>query len=77
MIVYTLWHAGDGDDAPWIVDAVDEYTIDNNCEFPPEYRKRREDIHVRELIIDVPEKDVRALFETPAVKATIVKKEDR
>ncbi len=73
MIVYTLWHAGDDGEAPWIVDAVDEYTVDNNCEFPPTYLKHREDIHVRELILEVPEKDVRALFEAPTVKATIVK----
>lgn len=73
MRIYTLWHQGDNNDAPWIIDAVDEYTIDNNCEFPPEYLKKREDIHVRELIIDVPEKAVRALFESPDVKATIVK----
>ena len=73
MIIYTLWHAGDDGGAPWIVDAVDEYTIDNNCDFPPEYLKKREDIHVRELILDVPEKAVRALFGPPTVKATIVK----
>lgn len=72
MRIYTLWHQGDENDAPWIVDAVDEYTIDNNCEFPPEYLKKREDLHVRELIIDVPEKAVRALFDSPDVKATIV-----
>lgn len=76
MIIYTLWHAGDDDDAPWILDAVDEYTIDNNCEFPPEYRKRREDIHVRELVLDVPEEAVRALFTAPTVKATVVKENE-
>ena len=73
MIIYTLWHAGDDNEAPWIVDAVDEYTVDNNCEFPPEYLKKRADILVRELVIDVPEDAVRALFEAPSVKATIVK----
>jgi hypothetical protein len=71
MILYTLWHRGDDDDAPWIIDAVDEYTVDNNCAFPPEYLKKREDILVRELIIDVPEAAVRALFEPPTVKATV------
>lgn len=73
MRIYTLWHQGDNNDAPWIIDAVDEYTIDNNCEFPPEYLKKREDILVRELIIDVPEKAVRELFDSPDVKATVVK----
>jgi hypothetical protein len=71
LILYTLWHRGDDDDAPWMVDAVDEYTVDNNCEFPPGYLKHREDIHVRELILDVPEAAVRALFEPPTVKATV------
>ena len=73
MIIYTLWHKGDDGEAPWIVDAVDEYTVDNNCEFPPTYLKHREDIHVRELILEVPEKDVRALFDAPTVKATVKK----
>ena len=27
MKVYTLWHHGDDNDAPWIVDAVDELNI--------------------------------------------------
>jgi hypothetical protein len=46
MLVYTLWHAGDDGEAPWIIDAVDEYTISNNCEFPPPYLKHRTDIDV-------------------------------
>lgn len=71
MIVFTLWHRGDGSDAPWIVDAVDEYTVDNNCEFPPPYLRHRENVDVRELIIDVPETAVRKLFESPTVKATV------
>ncbi len=73
MRIYTLWHVGDDDDAPWIVDAVDEYTVDNNCEFPPPYAEKRSQPEHRELIIDVPEKAVRALFDSPEVKAEIVK----
>lgn len=72
MKVFTLWHQGDEGDAPWIVDAVDEYTIENNCEFPPSYLERRADIHVRELVIDVPEDSVRALFGVPSVAAKVV-----
>ena len=72
MRIYTLWHRGDDDDAPWIVDAVDEYTVDNNCELPPPYLEKRNDVNVRELVIDVPEKAVRSLFDAPAVKATVV-----
>jgi hypothetical protein len=73
MRIYTLWHKSDDDSAPWIIAAVDEYTVDNNCEFPSDYRKQRENHLVRELIIDVPEKDVKALFDAPAVKASVVK----
>lgn len=72
VIIHTLWHRGDGEDAPWIIDAVDEYTLDNNCEFPPDYLKKRADINVRELIIDVPEKAVRGLFDASSVKATVL-----
>jgi hypothetical protein len=72
MKIFTLWHEGDPGDAPWIVDAVDEYTVDNNCEFPPEYVKKRAMVEHRELIIDVPEKAVRALFESPGVAAKVV-----
>jgi hypothetical protein len=73
MMIYTLWHAGDGDDLPWLVTAVDEYTVDENGGFPPEYFKRREDKLVRELILQVPMKAVSALFESPTVEATIIK----
>ena len=72
MKIWTLWHQGDDNDAPWIVDAIDEYTLDNNCEFPPPYLKQRESPLVRELIIDVPEAAVRALFDAPLVKAMVV-----
>jgi hypothetical protein len=76
MIIHTLWHAGEDGDMPWIVDAVDEYTLDaNGGEFTPEYLKKRADPSVRELLIDIPEKDVRALFDPPVVKATIVRNE--
>jgi hypothetical protein len=72
MRIFTLWHAGDGDDLPWLVTAVDEYTVDENG-FPPDYQKKREDPFVRELILQVPTKAVRALFDTPTVEATIRK----
>jgi hypothetical protein len=72
VIVYTLWHRGDDDDAPWITGAVDEYTIDNNCEFPPGYLTKKADPNIRELVIDIPEKAVRALFDSPAVKVRVI-----
>jgi len=73
MIIYTLWHAGDDSDAPWLVDAVDEYTVDNLNEFPETYQKARALVENRELMIDVPEKTVRALFKSPSVTAKVVK----
>jgi hypothetical protein len=75
MRIYTLWQRESANDTeiPWIVDAVDAYTIDNNCEFPKPYLEKRENILVRELIIDIPEKAVRDLFDSPDVKATVVK----
>ena len=72
MKVYTLWHRGDDNDAPWIVDAVDEYTVYNNGEKPPPYIAKLADPNIRELVIDVPEAAIRELFGTPRVKATIV-----
>ena len=77
MRVYTLWHAGDDGDVPWILNAVDQYTIDNNCEFPPPYLKHRADTQVREMIIDIPEDAVRALFSAPSVRATVIKDDQR
>ncbi len=73
MLIYTLWEReNDKDtDIPWIVEAVDEYTIDNNCEFPADYLKKRESVNVREMVIDVPEDAVRNLFDSAHVKATV------
>ena len=76
MRIYTLWHQGDNDDIPWLTDAVGEYTVDE-YDFPPSYLQKRADPLVRELILDVPEKAVRALFDSPSVKATVVKEEDK
>jgi hypothetical protein len=73
MKVFTLWHRGDDNDAPWIVDAVYEYTLDNHCSVPPAYAAQQMNVNVRELVIDVPEDAVRALFDSPGVKATVVK----
>lgn len=75
MLIYTLWHAGDGDDLPWLITAVDEYTVDENG-FYPEYLKTRDDKLVRELILQVPMKAVRTLFDTPTVEAVIKEKSE-
>lgn len=58
MIIYTLWHAG-------------EYTVDNNCEFPPDYAKKRADPAHREMLVEVHESTVRALFEAPKAKGAV------
>jgi hypothetical protein len=75
MRIYTLWQRENENDTdiPFIVDAVDEYTLDNNCEFPAKYVEKRADINVRELVLDVPEAAVRTLFDSPGVKAAVVK----
>lgn len=71
MLIYTLWHEGNEGDIPWCVDSVDEYTWDENGT-PPSYAEHLKNPLVRELIIDVPEDAVRALFESPVVKAKVV-----
>lgn len=72
MIVYTLWHKGDDEDPPWVVDALDELTVDNNG-FTDEYTKRLTDPLIRELVIDVPDDALARLFDPGAVKATVVR----
>jgi hypothetical protein len=73
MRVYTLWHEGDAGEVPWILDAVDQYTLNNSCEFPALYIRNRADTQVREMIIDIPEDAVRALFSVPSVKGTVIR----
>lgn len=72
MIVYTLWRNGDLNDLPWLVDAVDEYTVEDWGDFPPDYLKKKNDPNVRELAINIPEDAVRDLFEPPPVEGEIV-----
>lgn len=75
MKIYTLWAPGDatGDELPWLVDAVDEYTIDSNGDIPPTYKKHQEEGKgtYRELIIEVPEKAVIAIFAVPTLIAKL------
>jgi hypothetical protein len=74
MRIYTLWHEGQGGDLPWLVGAVDEYTVDENRgKFPENYAELRARVYHRELIIDIPQKAVSALFESPEVEAKVVK----
>jgi hypothetical protein len=76
MRIYTLWSEVDVEEAgdcPYIVDAVDEYTIEAHGDFPPQYREKRGMPQNRELIIDVPEHAIRALFTSHMVIAEVVK----
>ncbi len=71
MKIWTLWHRGDELTMPWLLDAYDEYTLEENGEVPPNYRAKLdgkgEDL--RELVIEIPEGVVRALFEPKVIKA--------
>ncbi len=72
MKIFTLWVAGDDEDMPWLLDAVDEYTVEN-CGFPDSFLAHQRDYpDAREMIIDIPEDAVRKLFLAPTVKATVV-----
>jgi hypothetical protein len=78
MRIFTLWHEDDDDgEMPWIINAVDQYTLDSNGEFPPPYLKHRANMHVRELIIDIPENAVRALFRAPSIAGAVIKDDQR
>jgi hypothetical protein len=73
MKIYTLWqHEGDSCELPFLVGAVDEYTVEENDGFPEDYAALRALPRHRELVIEVPLKAVRALFESPSVKGSIV-----
>jgi hypothetical protein len=73
MRIHTLWQHDGSDDVPWILDAVDEYTIENHSGLPPDYAdKMKNNPALRELIIEIPEAAVRALFRPKAIKAEVV-----
>lgn len=76
MRIFTLWHEGADGEVPWIVSAVDQHSVED-CEFPPSYLKQRADIHVREMIIDIPMDAVRTLFSAPRVKGTVIQEDPK
>lgn len=76
MLIYTLWQSDGSADVPWCIDAVDEYTIDEHNGFPEGYAKKRDGKDVRELVIDVPNSAVTALFESPTVKGRVVSEKE-
>lgn len=73
MKIYTLWKDPEDETAmPWLLDAIDEYTIEENNGFTEDYRDHRAQKGVRELIIDINEAAVLNLFKTPKTSGTIV-----
>lgn len=55
---------------PWLVDAVDEYTIEN-ADWPESYVEKRKQPRIRELAIEIPESAVTNLFRTASVKGKV------
>ena len=58
-------------DMPYLVDAVDEYTIDSLGETLEDYVEKSKDPNTREIVLVIPDKAVEGLFESPEVKARV------
>jgi hypothetical protein len=64
--ITTLWHPGDQGYMPWLLDAYDEYTAEENDGVPPTYEEQKKKYpDARELIIEVPDGSVEKLFKIP------------
>lgn len=72
MKIYTLWAVVDPEDGcvPWLVEAVDEYTLDENG-YPEKWEQHKQEFDCREMVIEVPDGAVPKLFAVPTVKATV------
>ena len=71
MKIWTLWRqSGDSDEMPWLVSSYDEYTAEEHNGEPDSYAEAKKPGD-REMIIVVPELDVRALFYPPTVKGKV------
>ena len=76
MKITTLWQTdkGDPDQIPWVICAYDEYTADEHGGEPDFYTKEKNKYpDARELVIDIPEIEVRNLFRAPTVKGKVEK----
>lgn len=76
MRIYTLWEEGGERELPWLVAAVDEYTVED-CGWPEKYDEERHATSTggrvrRELLIEVPDSAVDKLFQTPEVKGKVI-----
>lgn len=66
MKLYTLWRYNTGEgDMPWMVESYDEYTAEEHGGEPRFYTDAREPGD-RELVVEIPESAVMAMFATPA-----------
>lgn len=68
--IRTIWEEGVDGDMPWLVAAVDEYTIEEHGGIPDFYKKEMTKGR-QELVITVPDKAVLKLFEVPVVEAKV------
>lgn len=75
MRIYTLWAEGDEGEMPWQVDSVDEYTVDNNGDFPETYKEKKNCGTYRELILCIPDEVVQRLFIPPEVAAKVIRED--
>lgn len=76
MKIRTLWEGEeDSNNMPWLVAAVDEYTIEEHSGLPDSYVEEMSE-NRRELVIEVPDAVVLKLFKPPVVKAEIVEEDE-
>ena len=69
MKITTAW-ASDSDEFPWLVAAIDEDTAE--IVGTEQYNRAVARVSdVRELVIEVPDEAVRALFDVPEVKGKV------
>lgn len=75
MNIFTIWEKqkDNDDDMPWLVDMIDEYTVEESGEFPESYIRSKMLPERREIIITVPDKAILDAFEITAIKGTVVK----
>jgi hypothetical protein len=69
MKVWTIWEEGRNGDMPWLVVAVDEYTIEEHGGMPAFYTKELTEGR-RELILNVRYEDIEKLFKVRTVPVT-------
>lgn len=68
MKVYMLWEQTEPNDGPYLIDAIDEYTIDAWGGWP-DFFVAKQNVHTRVLAVEVSDETVRNLFEIPVVTA--------